>query len=504
MKKCCAVFCAVLVALTLACCDKKEGSRENITLTWWVPLFSHVGKTSADFSDNELYKELMKRTGVNIEFRHPKGGETFEVLLMSSDLPDMIEYSFFRFKGGPQAALDENFIIGIDSFMEEYSPNYTRVLKENPAWDDEVTTENGSHYTYAWFRGDESLLYWKGLQIRLDLLERANLPIPKTIGEWDNTLRKFKDMGIKYPLTYRWSFELVDPFVSAFNTLNGYYQIDGKVKFSPFDNKYREYVKMLNKWYSDGVLDPEFLSQSEELLESKILNGQVGAYFGTLGGNMGNCIAELKKKDAGLVAAPTPVTNYGDDVFQSQRDCFYQSSTSVAISRDCDNIEAAARFLDYGYSEEGHLLYNFGIKGISYELVDGYPKYLPEITNNSEGLSMQYAMSKYMASAYGGPFVQDKREYEQYLRYPEQKQAVELWSKETQDHKLPQSILIPTEFKNREQQINDYCNHTIIKFITGEIPLSEYDKFVNNLKTLGVEKIIELKQESLDKYYGVK
>lgn len=504
MRKYCTLFFAILLVFVSVSCDKKEEHHKNITLTWWVPLFSHVENTSASFSDNELYKELMKRTGVNIEFVHPKGGASFEVLLMSNDLPDMIEHSFFNFKGGPQAALDEKFIIGLDSFMERYSPNYTKVLKENPMLDKEVTTENGSHYTYAWLRGDESLLYWKGLQIRTDLLEQANLPIPKTIEEWDNTLRKFKDMGIKYPLTYTWNFEFVDPFASAFNTLNGYYQIDGKVKFSPLGDNYIEYVKMLNTWYLDGLLDPEFLSQSEVVIESKIQNGQAGAYIGSLGGSMGNCISELKKIGAGLAAAPTPVKNYGDNVFQSQRDSFYQPDTSVSISGNCDNIKEAARVLDYGYSEEGHLLYNFGIEGISYEMVDGYPKYLPEITNNSEGLSMQHAMSKYMASAYGGPCVQDKRAYEQYLRYPEQKQAVELWSRETQDHKLPQSILIPAEFEKKERRIEDYCNRTIIKFITGEIPLSEYDNFVSNLQNLGVEEIIELKQESLDKYYSVK
>ena len=69
------------------------------------------------------------------------------------------------------------------------------------------------------------------------------------------------------------------------------------------------------------------------------------------------------------------------------------------------------------------------MKESSYEIEDGYPKYTQCVTNNSDGLSIQYAMSRYMASAYGGPFIQDKREYEQYLYYPEQKEAVALWSR---------------------------------------------------------------------------
>lgn len=500
MKRVCALICIVMVLFTAVSCEDKTEQKDVVTLSWWVPMLQHVEKTSSNFAENEMYKELMERTGVNIEFIHPKGGETFDVLLMSNDLPDIIEYSFFSFKGGPQAALDENFIISLDSFLDEYSPNYAKVLKENPSWDKEVTTENGSHYTYAWIRGDESLLYWKGLQVRSDLLKQAGLSVPETINEWDVALRKFKEMGIKYPLTYRWSFGVTDPFASAYNTFSGYYEVDGVVKFSPFEEGYKNYIELLHSWYKDGILDPDAFTQSDELIESKLMSGQVGAYMGTLGGNMGNCLPELKKKGAGIVAAPTPVMKKGDKVFQSQRDSFYQSSTSVSISRDCENIEAAARLLDYGYSEEGHLLYNFGIEGVSYEMVDGYPRYLPEITNSPDGLSMQHAMSKYMASAYGGPFIQDKREYEQYLRYPEQKYAVELWSKETEDHKLPQNIIISPELESKDSQIRRYCSNMLTKFITGEIPMTEYDSFLKNLKLLGVEEIISSKQKSLDKY----
>ena len=505
MKRLIAILCSVLIFVCSVGCNRNADDEngingEKVTLTWWVPMYPHVQKTSSNFANNDMYKELMARTGVNIEFIHPKNGETFEVLLMSNELPDIIEYSFFNYKGGPQAALDENFIIPLDSFLEEYSPNYAKILKENPSWDSEVTTEKGIHYTYAWLRGDESLLYWKGLQVRSDLLQQTNLAVPQTIAEWDVALREFKKMGIKYPLSYRWSFGNSEPFVSAYNTLNGFYVVDGKVKFSPFEEGYPQYLNQLHIWYEDGILDPEFFTQSEELCESKIKSGQVGAYVGTLGGNMGNCLKLLKKKGAGLVAAPTPVLNNGDVVFQSQRDSYYQPSTSVSISSDCKNVEAAAMLLDYGYSKEGHLLYNFGIEDVSYEMVNGYPKYLPVITNNSDGLSMQHAMSKYMASAYGGPFIQDKREYEQYLRFPEQKQAVELWSKEAGDHKLPQQIITSVELESREQQIFHYCNSTIVKFITGELSLSDYSTFTENLKKLGVEDIIKDKQDHLENF----
>lgn len=500
MKKIIAAACALALLTACADGDKKRAKSEPVTLTWWVPLYHHVERTSTSFSDNELYKELMKRNNVNIEFIHPNGANGVEVLFASEELPDLLEYSFLSYRGGPEKAIDDNIIIEIDSLMKKYSPNYDKLLKEHPEWDREVTAENGKHYVYAWLRGDESLLYWKGLQYRKDLFDRIGMAQPQTIAQWDEMIRAFKAAGVRYPLSYLWSFGAHDPFASAFNTANGFYQLDGIVKFAPFQPEYREYIQTLGTWFADGLLDPETFTQSEQLLESKIIEGQVGAYMGTLGGNMGNAIPKLKKKGISLEAAPTPVKELGDEVFQGCRDSFYQPSTSVAISTACKNTDAAARLLDYGYGEEGHMLYNFGIEGVSYEMTDNYPKYLPIITDNKDGLPMQYAMSKYMASAYGGPFVQDKREYEQYLRFPEQKRAVELWSRETNDRRLPINIRVSLELEAKDRKINEYCSSTIIKFITGELPMTEYDSFLADLNRMGAAEIIACRQEKMDKY----
>lgn len=34
-----------------------------------------------------------------------------------------------------------------------------------------------------------------------------------------------------------------------------------------------------------------------------------------------------------------------------------------------------AAFLDYGYTEAGDVLYNFGKEGVSFDMVDGYPTF---------------------------------------------------------------------------------------------------------------------------------
>ena len=41
---------------------------------------------------------------------------------------------------------------------------------------------------------------------------------------------------------------------------------------------------------------------------------------------------------------------------------------SYSITTACKNPEAAVKFLNYGYTKEGYMLYNYGIEGETYNL----------------------------------------------------------------------------------------------------------------------------------------
>ena len=72
-----------------------------------------------------------------------------------------------------------------------------------------------------------------------------------------------------------------------------------------------------------------------------------------------------------------------------------QEKTIFARFPYCRLVSRGQRLLDYAYSDEGHMFYNFGTEGVSYTMVDDYPTYTEEVTSNPDGLSMQDAMSKY-------------------------------------------------------------------------------------------------------------
>ena len=97
--------------------------------------------------------------------------------------------------------------------------------------------------------------------------------------------------------------------------------------------------------------------------------------------------------------------------------------------------------------------------------------------------------------------MQDKREYEQYLLYDEQKQAVAQWQIHGEDHRVSPSAW-SNEEKEHSHLLDSYISESILSFITGQRSLNEYDAFLTGLRELDFESLIVKKQAAVDAYLG--
>ncbi|MGI6577768.1 MAG: hypothetical protein ACOX1Q_07065 [Eubacteriales bacterium] len=59
---------------------------------------------------------------------------------------------------------------------------------------------------------------------------------------------------------YHLRTELDDSLLAGFNLINGFFAKDGEVKFGPYEPELLDYLTMVNKWYSEGLIDPDFAS----------------------------------------------------------------------------------------------------------------------------------------------------------------------------------------------------------------------------------------------------
>jgi len=500
---------AAILILCAGCTGKKTSNNENSNkLSWWIGMNAVVGQSASNYGETPIYKEVQKQTGIEIEFVHPVVGQEtqqFNIMVASGELPDIITYDITAYNGGAVRAIADKVIIPLNDLMKKHAPNLTKVLNENPQWDKSVKLDDGTYFTVPMLCGDETLRCWSGPQIRKDLLDKAGLPVPETIEEWDTTLRAFKDMGIEAPFSLPKVISTSAIFVGAFGVNSGYYMNDGVVKYGEIEPEFKDFLTLVSGWYKDGLLNKEYFVEDGKTYDSKVSTGKVGAFVSGAGGGMGKFIPALEKNVPGatLVAAPFPVMNKGDIPEFGFIRPEYDPTLGSYISSKCSNPELAMKLLDFGYSEKGHMVYNFGTEGVSYEMIDGYPKYTELITNNPDGMTMPNAIAIHCAATIGGPFVKDSRYYEQYLEMPQQKEAVKIWANQNNDHILPALHLTDEESAQLleiSNTLKTYVDENVTKFIIGQKPMSQYDKFVEEIKAMGVEKGIAVYQAALDRY----
>ncbi|MDR2536430.1 MAG: extracellular solute-binding protein [Treponema sp.] len=492
----------------------------NTTLSYWLELHANISPNFPNIGQSPFGKGLQEHTGIKVNFLHPPIGANAsreQLNLMIADgtnLPDIIEWRWTSpsmFPGGPQKAINDGVIIKLNDIIDKYCPHFKAFLKANPEFDRMVKTDDGSYYAFPFIRGAEKLLYSQGLYIRKDWLEELNLPIPDTIDEWRMVLTGFKEQkNTPAPFTMVYTNN-AKMFVDSFGIMKDFYisADDGKVHYGQIETGYRRWLETMAQWYREGLIDPDIASIQTSQMNQKMTTGQSGAAVGSIGSGMGNWTAAARgvNPDYELIALPFPVEKKGDKrIYSSGAGQYYSGQNSAAISGSSKNVEIAARFLDWGYSPEGHRYYNFGNQGEAYTMDNDYPVYTDMIKNNPQGWSFAQSLAAYARGNMAGPFVQDERYIEQYYALPEQAQAlVSFVVPGATNYVLPSVTATPEESRELARisnDVNTYAEEMITKFILGTEAINDqtWNTFVNNIKRLEIDRALEIQNASLERY----
>jgi putative aldouronate transport system substrate-binding protein len=496
--------------------------KEPLTLTYWTQLDTNPSTVVKTYNEIGVYKELEKLTGIHIDFQHvavPQAAEQFNLLIASGKYPDLIETNWANAAGGPAKMLKDGVIIRLNDLIDKYAPNYKKVLTDHPEWRRMVSTDAGDLYCFPFLRGDPYLLTFSGPTVRKDWLDKLGLQMPTTVDEWHDMLVAFKTKDpngngkadeIPYSPWYsEGSRSARSAFyrnfvVGAYGITMEWYQDKGVVKFGALQPEFKEFLKTLAQWYKEGLIDPDYVSADQKSIDAKITGNLLGATSMNTGGGIGKYMPLMTPKDAKfkLAPAPYPTLKKGDKPKFGQRDNPYPGQGSVAISTACKRVTEAVKWLDYGYSDAGHMLFNFGIEGTSYKMVDGYPTYTDALMKDPK-LPPVSAMSLYIRAHYNGPFVQDKRYIEQYSILPEQKEAISTWMQASNEGLLPP--ITPTQDESKKyasimQDVMTRYEEVFHKVVTGALPLDAWDQYVKDIKGMGIDDAIKIQQGALDRY----
>lgn len=525
----CLVMTALVVSSALCGCGKNTGDNGGIVaevtttsdsypidtdqeITYYCG-FGNLAGVVTSMGETEFVKNLTKSTGIKIKFEHPTVGqaqESYNLMFASGDYPDIIEYGWSAYPGGVKKAIDDKVIYPLNDIIDKAAPNFKAFLNEHPEVKKDISVD-GQIYIFPFYRGDDLLCTSYGPMLRGDLLERLGLEAPETIDEWEEVLKGFKGL-VETPFFIDLTPSILNAtgdnmFVGAYNVGSDLY-LDGKsVKYGPYEPGFREMVTRMASWYQEGLIAQDFNAIDSKMINAKFINNQVGGLCGWNGSTFGTIIPSFREKNADGYLIPTkyPVLNKGDNPEFGHKDRRILG-IGAAISTDCKNVEIAARLLDYGYSDAGYMLYNFGEEGVSYEIKDGSPVYTDVITNAEEisSMSMSQALNYYSRVSASGPFVQSKDYILQFYREDVQKQALETWSQNNGDkHSVPMlsySDVDSTRLSAIMSDIRTYVDETVVKMIMGKIPLSEYDNFLKTINSMGISDAIDIVQRAYDEY----
>lgn len=524
-----ALVLALLLALPLgaqAAYDVIDFATENVelplvttptTLTHYKTMdATKIAPTTDDYATVACYRELVERTGVTIDFVIPPIGqetEKFNLMLASDVLPDIIYHGWGNYVGGAQKAIDDGIILRLNDIIEEHCPNLRHLLATNELVRKTISTDNGDLYVFPYLKINQEVKSVYGFQLRGDWLEELGLATPETIDEWHTVLTAFKEKATNekgdeiIPLVSRkmsYGQSAVRMFSNAWGTSYDFHQMDGVVYFGPYTPEYKDYLITMKQWYDEGLIDIEFATADEAVHDAKVTNGVAGAWASGLGSGMGKYITAFDKDYTKVQGALYPVLEKGQPMYCAIMDQIMDGSTGAAISTSCKDPVLAAKWLDYHYSYDGHMLMNWGIEGESYEYDEnGIPHATDLILNHPDGHSIDIALGLYSMgsssdSYYQDPLVRTTRMW----NYPTQKDASMKWNEGTP------IMLSPLTYSDEEaneisaiiSEVNTYRDEMFMKFVLGTESLDNFDAYLVQLKNMGVERAIEIRQAALDRF----
>lgn len=314
--------------------------------------------------DNPVAKAITEATGVTLDVSYPvasQGDAKEDVALMiaNDEYPDMI-YA----KGSATDLYQAGALIDMTDLIEKYGPNIKKMYgaeMEKLKW----SQDDPGIYQLSYAGVNQKTLTTGGsCQIQWAALKENDYKYPKTLDEYEKMIKSYLaahpktedglDMiGITMSASdWHWMITLGNPagLIADASPDNGQWIIDDE--------------------YNEGILDPNFATQTDDDYIAKVASGRVVAITDAEW-HYSQCEATLVadgKVDQTYVGLP--VTLREDQV---EKALLYQGTTvgwGIGITKSCEDPVRAIKFLDYLCSDEGQILYHWGIEGENYFLDD--------------------------------------------------------------------------------------------------------------------------------------
>ena len=282
---------------------------------------------------------------------------------------------------------------------------------------------------------------------------------------------------------------------------------------------FKAYVETMTKWYQEGLIDADAITQKYDAWAARVTGDKVGSFF-CFPDNVASWEESIRQtlKDQGY-GNPDDVCIYGlvplkgvDGVPYSYDNdnalVGYVGSgqptviTTAAIENG--HIDKCLELINYLYSEEGSELINWGVEGVSYTKdADGKHVWTEKVTNDPD-YGMADAVFKYALPTYGG--WPKAMSYEAWgsmnLVVPDQVATHLNYAAGDPALDRPGFTLNVEEQEATDPltEINTAVSEVYMNVIIGNKPIEALDELLQQVKNMGVQKVIDAYQSAYARY----
>lgn len=484
---------------------------EGSTLDYWLIWELSPDTMYSDISEHVQLKILKEATGVDINIlaQSQAAGQTnTDLMIASGDYPDLI--GGFSYATGMDAAIEDEVVVNIKDKIADYSPDYYKYLIENnnEYWR-AIQTDEGNIGAYVVVGTEPEVS--DGMMAFEYMMDEQGYSVDtlKTIEDYEDYLTACKNAyGMAAPLYLPGDFMLDgDAIASTFgvalkiDAITGdlpWIVEDGEVKFGYLEQGFEDYVTLMNKWYTNGLIDSDTASHPTEYKDEDLIglvaNKNVALF------NRGAGLVDLFKNISGETVLPvfSPVVNEGDQLHIGGPVTGISGESGIVITTGCEDLELAMNFVNYLYTDDYIIPANYGVEGETYTMVNGEPQF-EEWTYTTDGRTFSSVMMDYNL------FIQ----VDANVVTPGMSEAAlscnHVWGSILDgDNDYPAAAAMTLDESDQYNQhagdIVTICQEYTTKFITGEFPLSDIESFREKIVTTGIQDCIDAKQSAYDRY----
>lgn len=519
--------CGATENTTVSDTQKQESSQEDLEPVTFT--FYNADGMEDTWTD-PVAQKITEKTGVTLKMDYPADASDNRIALMvaTGEYPDLV----FA-KGDAPTLIQNDALIDMSDLIDEYGPNIKKLYGdeyENLRY----SSDDPSIYQLCSDKVQEETLETSGTaQLQWAVLQENGYQIPYTLDEYTQMIR---DYMVKYPTInekptigisiacsdWHWYTMLSNPsgFIANGSPDNGQWIVDEdkeEVYYKHAADGQKEYYKWLNEMYNEGILDPEFATQTHEDFVLKVAEGRV---LGLLDEEWDYTGAEISLRADGQeehTYAGLPVTIDRSVKCPSLKQQNLAVGWGIGITKSCKDPVRAVRFLDWLCSDEAQILLNWGIEGVDYYYDENGKRCITEEdleasrkdTNYSERTGVGFRVYPYPSygnqsvDSTGNSYSKSSREMVKEGYDEMEKEALKAWNVDMLTDIFPQkeefskdaysplwAMTLPDELEKMLVALDNVSWKGLIECVVSPADDfdAKWDELQQNLKDAGLEK----------------